>query len=132
MVIFLFYSVFYCFSFLLYYLSLCVLFWLKQVLYNQNQAISSEMKMKMVADMAKGLAYLHSKSIIHRDVKSSNMVRTSHYFTSHKIEKKFRFSFRIWMFDFEFWFQILISNFDFKFWFQILISNLDFEFRFRI
>eukprot|EP00026_Physarum_polycephalum_P001102 Phypoly_transcript_01103.p1 GENE.Phypoly_transcript_01103~~Phypoly_transcript_01103.p1 ORF type:complete len:774 (+),score=173.32 Phypoly_transcript_01103:1162-3483(+) len=47
---------------------------LSHVLYNHDNHLNWEHKKGIAQDIATGLAYLHKHSIIHRDVKSSNML----------------------------------------------------------
>jgi serine/threonine protein kinase/ABC-type branched-subunit amino acid transport system substrate-binding protein len=47
---------------------------LSHILYNHDNHLNWEHKKSIAQDIATGLAYLHKHSIIHRDVKSSNML----------------------------------------------------------
>lgn len=47
---------------------------LSHILYNQDNHLNWEHKKSIAQDIATGMAYLHKNSIIHRDVKSSNML----------------------------------------------------------
>jgi len=47
---------------------------LSHILYNHDNHLNWEHKKNIAQDIATGMAYLHKNSIIHRDVKSSNML----------------------------------------------------------
>lgn len=45
---------------------------LKRLLHDSNETLPWEQRVSFAKDIASGMAYLHSKSIIHRDLNSSN------------------------------------------------------------
>lgn len=45
---------------------------LKQLLHDPNESLPWEQRVSFAKDIASGMAYLHSKSIIHRDLNSNN------------------------------------------------------------
>jgi TPR repeat protein len=52
---------------------------LATVLENSKITLNWDLRLKITNDIIKGLAFLHGKNIIHRDLKSSNILMNEHY-----------------------------------------------------
>lgn len=52
---------------------------LHQFLHNPQQELSEPLLWQLAIDIAEGLAYLRNKNILHRDLKSSNILLNSNY-----------------------------------------------------
>ncbi len=48
-------------------------------LLHNNQTLQWDMRMRIAIEMAKGLIYLHEENIVHRDIKSLNVLLDEHY-----------------------------------------------------
>ena len=52
---------------------------LKEILQNKNVMIETEHVRRMAQDVCRGMAYLHDRNILHRDLKTANLLVSSEW-----------------------------------------------------